>query len=120
MPIIDLPRLYCPMGCGNTLHVMSSGAIRCLLPKCPDPMAAEKLLSQPESHLDVVQIDEDGFSILHPLRERLGSGLFNCPVNRKLLAMPEPPALPGRYQAKLGADGKLELTVMEVAGQESR
>lgn len=116
MPIIDLPRLYCPMGCGNTLHVMSSGMIRCLLKSCPDPMATEKLLGQPESHLDVVQIDEDGFSILHPLRERLGGGLFDCPVNKALLAMPEPPALPGRYRAKLGEDGTLDLSRLGDAG----
>lgn len=120
MPTIDLPRLYCPMGCGNTLHVMASGMIRCLLKKCPDPMAVEKLLSRPESHLDIVQIDEDGFSMLHPLRERVNGALFECPVNRALLAMAEPPALPGRYRATLGEDGILDLTVIEAAGQESR
>jgi hypothetical protein len=120
MSIIDLPTLYCPMGCGNTLHVMQPGMIRCLLKGCHDPMAVQKILSQPESHLDIVQIDEDGFSILHPLRERIGGGLFDCPVNKALLAMSAPPAPPGRYQAKLGDDGRVDLTVTEVAGQESR
>jgi Family of unknown function (DUF6085) len=120
MPIIDLPGLYCPMGCGNTLHVMASGMIRCLLKKCPDPMAAEKILSQPEPHLDVVQIDADGFSILHPLRERVNGALFDCPVNRALLAMGEPPAPPGRYRATLGGDGTLDLSPAENAEQESR
>jgi hypothetical protein len=113
MPIMDLPTLYCPMGCGNTLHVMPVGVIRCLLKGCPDPMAVQKILSQPESHLDVVQIDEDGFSILHPLRERIDGSLFDCPVNRRLALLEEPPAPPGRYLAVMGEDGAVDLTVVE-------
>lgn len=107
------------MGCGPHLHVMSGGLIMCLAKDCPDPGAVTQIISDPET-LDVVQIDEDGFSILHPLRERLGGGLFDCPVNRALAAMPEPPALPGRYRAALGEDGILDLAVIEAAGQESR
>jgi Family of unknown function (DUF6085) len=107
------------MGCGPHLHVMSGGLIMCLAKGCPEPGAVTGILSSPETR-DVVQIDEDGFSILHPLRERLGNGLLDCPVNRALLAMPGPPALPGRYRATLGEDGTLDLTAMEDAGQESR
>ena len=118
-PIMELPTLYCPMGCGNTLHVMQPGMIRCLLKGCPDPMAVQKILSQPEFHLDVVQIDEDGFSILHPLRERIGGNLFDCPVNRDILARGAPPALPGKYRAWMGEDGILNLAVIEVTGPES-
>jgi hypothetical protein len=118
--IIDLPTLYCPMGCGNTLHVMASGGIQCLLKGCPDPHSVQKILGQPESHLDVVQIDEDGFSILHPLRERIEGNLFDCPVNRDILARGAPPALPGKYRAWLGEDGILNLAPVKDAGQESR
>jgi hypothetical protein len=83
-------------------------------------MAVEKLLSQPESHLDIVQIDGDGFSILHPLRERLDGGLFDCPVNKALAAMAEPPALPGRYRATIGEDGIVDLTVAEITARDGR
>lgn len=110
MPIIDLPTLYCPMGCGNTLHVMAAGAIRCLRPKCPDPNAVTKLLSQPESHLDIVTFEDGGFTVLHPLRERIGGSLFDCPVHKAVQEMDEGPVNgPGRYRAYLGSDGKLTL-----------
>ena len=118
MPITDLPTLYCPMGCGNTLHVMSSGAIRCLLPKCPDPNAVVKILSQPESHLDVVEFTGDDFRILHPLRERIDGQLFDCPVHLACQVMDGPPRdaagrpAPGRYRAWLDKDGILTLDLI--------
>jgi hypothetical protein len=93
--------------------------IMCLAKDCPEPGAVTRIISSTETK-DIVQIDAGGFSILHPLRERLGNGLLDCPVNKALLAMSEPPALPGRYQARLGDDGTVDLTVMEVAVPESR
>lgn len=109
MPILDLPTLYCPMGCGNTLHVMSAGMIRCLNRDCPDPGAVTKILSNPET-CDVVTFTSGRFTVLHPLRERIGGSLFGCRVHQALLEMDEPPVGgPGRYRAHLGADGKLTL-----------
>jgi hypothetical protein len=98
---------------------MSGGMIMCLAKDCPDPGAVTGILSDPETR-DVVQIDEDGFSILHPLRERVNGSPFDCPVNKALIAMPGPPAPPGRYRAAIGEDGILNLDVIEVTGQESR
>jgi hypothetical protein len=110
---------YCPMGCGPHLHVMSGGMIMCLAKGCPDPGAVTGILSDPETS-DIVQVNEDGFSILYPLRERLGGGLFDCPVNKALAAMAEPPALPGRYRATMEEDGMLDLAAMESSDQEIR
>jgi Family of unknown function (DUF6085) len=94
----------CPMCRERKLHLLVSGVIRCLNRACPRPMAAQEILDG-DLGVDIVQIDEGGFSILHPLRERLGGGLFDCPVNKALAAMGEPPALPGRYRATIGEDG---------------
>ena len=118
-PIMDVVG-YCPMGCGPHLHVMSGGMIMCLAPGCPNPGAVTHLISQPQSHLDVVQIDEDGFSILHPLRERLDGSLFDCPVNKALLAMPAPPAPPGKYRARIDENGNLDLETLEGAAPGNR
>lgn len=100
-PIIDIPYAYCPMGCGHTLHLMPNGMIVCLAPDCPDQGAAQKILGNPE-HLDVVEFtDDDGFTILHPLRERLGD-LFACPVNEALSQLGgAPEGLFGRYRVSV-------------------
>jgi hypothetical protein len=98
---------------------MSGGLIMCLAKDCPDPGAVTQIISDPET-CDVVQIDGDGFSILHPLRERLDGGLFDCPVNKALAAMAEPPALPGRYRATIGEDGIVDLTVAEITARDGR
>jgi hypothetical protein len=109
----------CPMCSERKLHILVSGVIRCLNRKCPRPMGAQEILDG-DPGADIVQIDEGGFSILHPLRERIDGGLFDCPVNKAILAMAEPPAPPGRYRAALGEDRALNLTPVEEAGQESR
>jgi hypothetical protein len=97
----------CPMCRERKLHLMPSGLVRCLGQACPRPTAAQEILDG-DVGADIVQIDGDGFSILHPLRERLQGGLFDCPVNRALLAMSEPPVLPGRYRVTFGEDGNLD------------
>lgn len=110
MPLIDLAGVYCPMGCGATLHAStSSGLIACLNPGCPDRAAARKILSNPE-HLDVVLVGPDSWTVLHPLRERLGD-LFTCPVLAACQAQLEgiPPEGDGYYRAHLDEAGKLQL-----------
>lgn len=112
MAILDLIGVYCPMGCGQTLHRMPGGLIECLSPVCPNSAAAWKILSDPE-HLDVVEFTETGFTVLHPLRERLGD-LFACRVHALCSGLPEPPdGHPGRYHATVD-DGVLVLE--EIAG----
>lgn len=108
MPLIDMNGTYCPMGCGATLHLHSGpGTIACVAPKCPDKWAAQKVLSNPE-HLDVVLIGADSWTVLHPLKERLGD-LFTCPIitacQQQLDGPPD--GVTGHYRAQLDEDGKL-------------
>ena len=102
----------CPACRERKLHLMTSGLIRCMNRACPSPRAAQEILEGDEG-VDIVQIGESDFSILHPLRERIEGGLFDCPVNRYLASLGEPPALPGRYRAVMGEDGIPDLTVVE-------
>lgn len=108
MPLIDMTGVYCPMGCGQTLHLNSgSRMISCVAPQCPDRGAAQKVLSNPE-HLDVVLIEADSWTVLHPLRERLGD-LFACPVLaacQQQLGGP-PDGVTGYFRAQLDEAGKL-------------
>jgi Family of unknown function (DUF6085) len=96
--IQDILGVYCPMGCGQTLHLVGDGMISCLTRDCPDKGAAQKILSEPE-HLDIVVFGEDSFTVLHPLRERLGD-LFACQVHNACARLDGPPeGRTGRYRA---------------------
>ncbi len=46
--IRDISGAYCPMGCGETLHLMTGGMMQCLNRGCPNSGAAQKILSDPE------------------------------------------------------------------------
>lgn len=50
----------------------------CVLAACPEPDAAQRILSDPEV-LHVLRIHEDAsFTVQHPLIERLDGRLMNC------------------------------------------
>lgn len=107
-PIIDMVGVYCPMGCGQTLHLMPSGMMQCLNRGCPNPGAAQKILSDPE-HEDIVVFGPDSFTVLHPVRERLGD-LFTCQVHQACSALDGPPeGKTGRFRARFDGQGRLEL-----------
>jgi hypothetical protein len=107
-PIRDVAG-YCPMGCGETLHLMGGGTVQCLAPKCPDPGAVTKVLLDPET-FDVVTFTDGRFNVLHPLKERLGGELLSCPVAAKCAELAGPPDLDGgKYRAYLDEDGELVL-----------
>jgi hypothetical protein len=84
------------MGCGDTLFVGSGGYITCSWVKCPDPGAVSDLLMLHTSPHHKVVIGELGWTIEHPLRERL-AGLFDCPLHGFMESRPGPPAVPGTY-----------------------
>lgn len=126
MTLIAMPGLYCPVGCGETLMLVdehTSGKIRCMgaATHCPDPLAAEKILSDPEK-MDIVEFTGEDFRILHPLRERIGGSLFDCPVSKLCAEMGEPPRdaagwlAPGRYRAWPDEDGILTLDLIPGTG----
>lgn len=88
---------YCPMGCGTTLFLGSGGYVTCSLDKCPNPSAASDILDTRE-HEHIVVLEEDTFSMQHPLRERLNGELFDCGLHQYLNTLGGPPRMPGRYR----------------------
>jgi hypothetical protein len=92
------------MGCGETLVLdtaltrRDSGRLWCSSPDCPQPTAAHGVLSNDETE-HVVVFDERGFSIQHPLRERVEDALFECGLHEDMRALDGPPGPPGRYRA---------------------
>lgn len=112
--IRDIHRAYCPMGCGNTLHLMQSGTIMCLDQDCLRPDAAQAILEDPETQ-HIVVFRADGWEMIHPLSDRLGS-LLACPVHAACNRLPGPPAgILGKYRVKLNGEGGLEVELLESA-----
>lgn len=96
-------RGYCPMGCGETLFLGAGGYVTCSWLNCPEPDAAAAILGDAE-HEHVVTFGEEGFSIKHPLRERLRGALQRCQLYDHITAMSGPPVQPGRYRAYANGD----------------
>lgn len=97
---------FCPMGCGRTLFLGEGGHVTCSVIECPNPTAVTDLLHDSETE-HVVDFTDKGFSILHPLRERLeddNGGLWGCTLHQYVQALDGPPVQPGRYRAQLIAD----------------
>lgn len=96
----------CPMGCGETLFLGEGGFITCSLDQCPRPDAASLLLEEMESDHLADFHDDDTFTVMHPLRERLDEKLMTCPLFLYLTNLVGPPVTPGRYRVSyLGAGG---------------
>jgi hypothetical protein len=109
-PIIDISGAYCPMGCGQHLHLMPSGMIQCLGKECPRPDAVQKILSNPVTD-DVVLFGSDSFTVLHPLKERLGD-LWTCQVHTACTQLDGPPGL-GQFRARFDENNGLVLERLE-------
>lgn len=92
-------RGYCPMGCGETLFVAAGGYITCSNVPCPNPTAVSDILDDRESE-HVVVLDADGWTIRHPLRERLGDALLTCDIQRQFEALQSAPIKHGRYRIR--------------------
>lgn len=94
-------RGYCPMGCGSTLRRRpADDKIVCQHSRCPRPTAVTELLDDPESE-HVVTFEAEGFTVRHPLRERLDGGLMHCLLHEFLAGLPRPPRPDGRYRMVL-------------------
>jgi hypothetical protein len=93
---------WCPMGCGQTLIVPASGRVICHDDTCPCPDAVSQILADRE-HEHRVRWDADaGFSIRHPLRERVGDELLACELHAYCADIDKgngPPVAPGLYRA---------------------
>lgn len=107
--MLKLADARCPM-CGGELEVQpvfdddtscDHGELSCLSVACKRPRAASELLTDPEIE-HIVVFDEQGFTIQHPLRERMDGDLFNlftCGLHAHLRALDGPPDPIGRYRA---------------------
>ncbi len=95
----------CP-ACGGPGLVVLNERLECSLPRCPRPTAAGELFADGETE-HVVLLDERGFSIQHPLIERLDGALMHCTLHQALRALEGPPAAPGYYRVTrtAGVDG---------------
>lgn len=86
------------MGCGETLFVGEGGYVTCSFSECPHPTAMFEVMDESETE-HVVKVDAEGFSIQHPLRERLNGELFDCRLHAWMRKQGGPPVRPGRYRA---------------------
>lgn len=91
----------CPMGCGETLFLGDGGYITCSFIRCPRPDAVADLLADRETE-HIVLFGEDGFTVRHPLRERLDDALMECRLHEYIASLSGPPVKPGRYRATPG------------------
>lgn len=97
---------YCPMGCGSTLMLDDAGHLLCTWVSCPRPEAADLVLADREAEHQV-ELRADGFTVKHPLRERLDDQLVTCPLASWVEQQGGPPMPPGRYRVRQLADPEL-------------
>ena len=117
--IRDIAGAFCPMGCGESLHLMASGLILCLDPHCEKPDAAQQILGERESD-HIVTFTADDWDIIHPLRDRLGRGLLACPVHEACKKLPGPPAgIAGKYRVRMDSEGGLEVELLDAGNSQS-
>jgi hypothetical protein len=102
---------HCPMGCGEGLILSELGEIFCAGLLCPRPAAAAEILADAESG-HVVTFTAEGFTIRHPLRERLDDALMDCEVHVKCARYGDEVS-PGTYRAARNARGAWELTPLD-------
>lgn len=88
---------HCPMGCGQTLFLGSGGYVTCSLDVCPQPDAVAEILADAEAH-HIVKLDEDEFTVRHPLRERLNDELMRCSLHAWIAGLSGPPRKTGTYR----------------------
>jgi hypothetical protein len=92
-------RGHCPACGSETLFVGEGGWITCSFIGCPEPTALADTITDPHIHRHVVTFRDDDFVVRHPLSERHGTGIEDCPLHWHIAAMSGPPVRPGRYLA---------------------
>jgi hypothetical protein len=89
---------FCPMGCGPNLFLDDEGRVTCSIVECPRPDAAAQVLDDRVSE-HLVTFEADGFTVRHPLRERLDDALMTCQLHTHIACLSGPPVQPGLYRA---------------------
>lgn len=111
---------YCPMGCGRTLRAEESRAenkVVCWDADCPEPLAAQRILDDGETE-HVVQFTGGGFTILHPVRERLDNKLLTCELHLFCMGFSGPPYGRGGTFRAMDRDGEWVLERTETEQQQ--
>lgn len=98
---------WCPACGGHSLFLAQGGYVTCSRDDCPRPDAAADILGEQETE-HIVVFDDDGFTVKHPLRERLDDALLTCDLHRHCARLSGPPVRPGRYRATANADDVVE------------
>lgn len=100
------PRIngYCP-ACGAAELIMdyATANLRCDARGCPRPDAAHEILQDAQTE-HVVTFTDDGFTLKHPIKERLDDDLLRCVVHR-WIADHNPELNPGHYRVILDGPG---------------
>jgi hypothetical protein len=113
----------CPMGCGPhlVLHAeLDSGRLVCVDPLCPRPTAAAEILADASTG-HVVQIDEDSWVCMHPLRERLDGALIDdCEFTRWMYMQGARPVPVGRWLVQADEDGRWDAARWEQVEEAER
>lgn len=78
---------HCPMGCGPTLGLSGSGDVVCCNKECSRTSAVHELLADTETEHIVHINDQSGWTIRHPLRERLDDELMRCALHDLIAAL---------------------------------
>lgn len=113
---------FCPMCGSQTLYAEEMRVVNriiCIGDDCPDPQATHRILSDSSTdHL--VTFTGSGFTIRHPLRERIDDALMDCELHLHLMSMPGPPeGRPGVFQIS-GEGGNWALQRLPVNQESER
>ena len=71
---------------------LEGGKLMCREPGCPAPDTAARLLTDREVY-HRVDFAADGFTIRHPLHERIGDALMSCPLHTYCAGLDTPPRI---------------------------
>lgn len=110
-PVNHFPSLdaQCP-ACGQrSLYRGFQGRITCATADCPDAGAVHNLLNDPNLTAHLVSVTVHGWTIRHPLVERVGDALFTCDLGTHLNGQREANADlgPGVYRVDINPRGRV-------------
>lgn len=88
---------HCPMGCGQKLALDRDAKVYCQNPMCPDQHAMHTIMADSETE-HLVYVESAGWTVRHPLRERIGNALDECEVTKLMQRMGAAPLAPGTYR----------------------
>jgi Family of unknown function (DUF6085) len=94
----DYMKGFCPLGCADGLVVGPDRfSLMCPSPTCPRPGAVMEIITDLETE-HVAVLTDGGYTIRHPLRERLDDALLTCDLGEWMDQQNFPPAPSGRYR----------------------